>query len=188
MASPPGFERSLATIAFEMSIPLTGTPRRESGSAIRPVPTPNSSARPAPASATSKATAGIYGRWRFSSSGRRSCARVHAMDDDTPEIRPHSPKPGPRASPTEAELSRIARDAVHQAPDARLDRELARMGLLDPSELAEPRSGRPTGRSPAIDPELERLRNDLRRLTLVVVALVAASAILAVTVVVLLFR
>ena len=110
------------------------------------------------------------------------------MDDDTPEIRPPSSKPGPTASLTEAAMSRIARDAVHQAPDARLDRELARMGLLDPSEPAEPRSGRPTGRSRAIDPELERLRNDLRRLDVIVGVLVAATGILAVIVVVLLFR
>ena len=62
------------------------------------------------------------------------------------------------------------------------------MGLLDPSEPAAPRSGRPTGRSRAIDPELERLRNDLRRLDVIVGVLVAATGILAVIVVVLLFR
>ena len=46
MSSPPGFARSFATIAFDRSIPCTCTPRRASGSAIRPVPIPNSSARP----------------------------------------------------------------------------------------------------------------------------------------------
>ena len=38
ISSPPGFARSLATIASERSIPATRTPRCESGSAIRPVP------------------------------------------------------------------------------------------------------------------------------------------------------
>ncbi len=45
-SSPPGFARSLATIAFDSSIPWTGTPRCASGSATRPVPIPSSSARP----------------------------------------------------------------------------------------------------------------------------------------------
>ena len=43
---PPGLSRSLATIASEASIPSTRTPRSASGSAIRPVPIANSSARP----------------------------------------------------------------------------------------------------------------------------------------------
>lgn len=57
-ASPPGFARSLAAIARDSSIPCTGTPRRASGSAIRPVPTPSSSARPSPASSARRSTAG----------------------------------------------------------------------------------------------------------------------------------
>ena len=36
--SPPGLARSRATIALDRSMPCTGTPRRASGSAIRPVP------------------------------------------------------------------------------------------------------------------------------------------------------
>src|SRR5215467_13113447 len=44
-ASPPGLARSRATIARDRSMPWTGTPRRASGKAIRPVPTPSSSAR-----------------------------------------------------------------------------------------------------------------------------------------------
>jgi hypothetical protein len=58
MSSPPGFARSLATIAFDNSIPWTGTPRCASGSAIRPVPIPSSRARPLPTIAVRKSTAG----------------------------------------------------------------------------------------------------------------------------------
>ena len=50
IASPPGLARSRATMARDMSMPCTSTPRRASGSAIRPVPMPSSSARPPPAS------------------------------------------------------------------------------------------------------------------------------------------
>lgn len=109
------------------------------------------------------------------------------MDDDTPESRPHSPKAEPTPLPTEGELSRIAREAVHQPPDARLDKQLARMGLMDTSEPAEP-PGQPTSRSVVIGPELERLRRELRRIKLILWVLAAITAILAVTVVVLLFR
>jgi hypothetical protein len=42
IASPPGLARSRAAIARDSSMPWTGTPRRASGSAIRPVPMPNS--------------------------------------------------------------------------------------------------------------------------------------------------
>ena len=110
------------------------------------------------------------------------------MDDDTSESRPHPPKAAPPPGPTEAELSRIAREAVHQAPDARLDKQLARMGLLDPAEPAEPQPGQPTGRPVTVDPELERLREELRRIKVMLWVLVAVSAILAFLVVVLLFR
>jgi len=58
--------------------------------------------------------------------------------DDTPEPRPRSPKAEPTSGPTEAELSRIAREAVHQAPDSRLDKQLARMGLLGHSSARLP--------------------------------------------------
>ena len=63
MSSPPGFARSLATIAFDNSIPCTGTPRCASGSAIRPVPMPSSSARPPPASSARNATAESMVAW-----------------------------------------------------------------------------------------------------------------------------
>ena len=61
-SSPPGFARSLATIARDRSIPCTGTPRCASGSAIRPVPIPSSSARPLPASPARKSTTVDDGR------------------------------------------------------------------------------------------------------------------------------
>ena len=46
MPPPPGLARSLATMARDMSMPCTGTPRPASGSAMRPVPMPSSRARP----------------------------------------------------------------------------------------------------------------------------------------------
>lgn len=110
------------------------------------------------------------------------------MDDDTSEIRPKSPKAEPTPGPTDAQLSRIARQAVHQPPDARLDKQLARMGLLDEPTPAEPQPDRSAGRSVAADPELERVRGDLRRARLIILALLAVSALLAVLVVVLLIR
>ncbi len=57
-ASPSGFSRSFDTIARDASIPCTSRPRRTSGSAMRPVPIPNSRTRPPPASWTRHATAG----------------------------------------------------------------------------------------------------------------------------------
>ena len=45
-------------MASELSMPTTRTPRSASGSAIRPVPTANSSAAPSPANSTSASTAG----------------------------------------------------------------------------------------------------------------------------------
>lgn len=111
------------------------------------------------------------------------------MDDDMPKkTRPNPPKVEPTPGPTEAELSRIARAAVHQEPDARLDKELARMGLTDPAEPVERQPRQPADRPVVIDPELELLRRQLRRTEAIVWALLAVSAILAVLVVFLLFR
>lgn len=110
------------------------------------------------------------------------------MDDDTSEPRVRSPKAEPTPGPSEAELSRIAREAVHQAPDAHLDRQLARMGLLDASDSVEPQSSQPTSRPVVVDPELERLRAELRRTRSMLWVLVTVIAILAVVVVFLLLR
>ena len=110
------------------------------------------------------------------------------MHDDTPASRPQAPKAVPTPRPTDAELSRIAREAVHQPPDARLDKQLVRMGLMDASEPAEPQPARLTGRPVAIDAELERLREELRRAKVILWLFVGATAILVVVVVVQLFR
>jgi hypothetical protein len=128
--------------------------------------------------------------------GRRSRAAsdtparvVHAMEhDDTPKGRPRSRKAVPTPTPTEEELSRIARGAVRQRPDPRLDKQLERMGLMDADEPAEPQPGQTTGRSVVIGPELERLRKGLRRIEVILWVLVAVIGILAVMVVVLLSR
>lgn len=108
--------------------------------------------------------------------------------DDTPEPRARSPKAEPTSGPTEAELSRIAREAVHQAPDSRLDKQLARMGLLDAEAAAEPHPGRPASGPTATDPEAERLRIELRRSKAMLRMLVVVIVILAVAVVALLAR
>lgn len=110
------------------------------------------------------------------------------MDDDTPKSRPRSPKAEPTPAPIDGELSRIAREAVRQPPDPRLDKQLARMGQMDTPEPAEPQPGKPTGRPVVIGPELERIRKELRRIEVILWVLVAVIGILAVIVVVLLFR
>ena len=106
--------------------------------------------------------------------------------DDTPKGRPRSPQSKSMPAPTEAELSRVAREAVRQPPDPRLDKELARMGLMDASEPTEPQPTRPSVHSVVIDPELERLRKQQRRMKVILWMLVAVIGILAVTVLVLL--
>jgi uncharacterized membrane protein len=62
------------------------------------------------------------------------------------------------------------------------------MGLLDAPDLAGSERGQARGRSLAIDPEIERLRSDLRRTQRVVWVLAAATAVLAVLVVISLIR
>lgn len=58
-AAPPGLARSRSTMARDRSTPCTRTPRPARGSAIRPVPTPSSSARPpSPASPARNSTVG----------------------------------------------------------------------------------------------------------------------------------
>jgi hypothetical protein len=113
------------------------------------------------------------------------------MHDDTLET-PESPAPAPKGQPslqlTEAELSRIAREAVHQAPDARLDKQLVRMGLMDAAESAAPVAGQAPTKPIAVDPELGRLREELRRARLILWGLVGVIVILAIAVVVLLVR
>lgn len=109
------------------------------------------------------------------------------MDDDIPKTRPRPPKPEPTQGLSEAELSRMAREAVHQAPDSRIDKQLARMGLID-GESTEPGLRQPTNAATVAPPELESLRKELRRAQAMLWVLVAVAAVLAVVVVVLLVR
>ena len=106
--------------------------------------------------------------------------------DDVSESQPHPPKAEPMSAPTDAELSRIAREAVRQPADPRLDRQLERMGLSDTPERAEPRASQASDRPASADPELERLRARTRRLEAILWVLAAAVVMLAAVVVVLL--
>src|SRR4051794_41866699 len=64
------------------------------------------------------------------------------MDDGkTPATPVTSSKAEPRPVPTDAELSRMAREAVHQAPDPHLDRHLQRMGLVDAPDAPDAPDG-----------------------------------------------
>jgi hypothetical protein len=122
-------------------------------------------------------------------------------DDITPKARPGSAKGPSTSEPSEGELSRIAREAVRQPPDPRLEKQLAWMGLGDAPAPAEREPGSPEPADPqpaqptslpvaigAITTDLEPLRAQLRRLEQIVWALVALTAVLAVLVLVLLLR
>jgi hypothetical protein len=104
--------------------------------------------------------------------------------DETRLPPPPSPKADHTHAPTDAELSRIAREAVRQPADPRLDKQLERMGLTDAP--APPSS--PANAQVSIDPTVEALRGRLRRAESIVWVLVVAVGILAVAVVVLLLR
>jgi len=108
------------------------------------------------------------------------------MHDEPPDSRRSAAKAGPAPTPTDAELSRIAREAVHQPPDRRLDEQLVRMGLMDAPEPTEPQPAGPTSRPVAIDPETQRLRDQLRRTRVHELLLVGVIAVLTIVVVVLL--
>jgi hypothetical protein len=96
----------------------------------------------------------------------------------------HPTKTETTPTPTDAELSRIAREAVRQPADPRLDKQLERMGLTDaPATIASSAKAHA-----AIDPTVEALRGRLRRVESILWVLVVAVAILAVAVVVLLLR
>ena len=107
------------------------------------------------------------------------------------------------APPSDAELSRIAREAVRQPADPRLDKQLAWMGLTDdPAPDVTPASTAPAAPpavAPVADatlasealaakPDLALIESRLNRLAGIVWVLVVAVVILAVAVVVLLFR
>ena len=105
-----------------------------------------------------------------------------------PDKTPLSPPPSTKAEathpPTDAELSRIAREAVRQPADPRLDKQLERMGLTDAPATSAP----PAASHEAIDPTVEALTGRLRRVESIVWVLVVSVAILAVAVVLLLLR
>jgi uncharacterized membrane protein len=104
-----------------------------------------------------------------------------------PDETPLSPPPSKAAStpaPTDAELSRIAREAVRQPADPRLDKQLERMGLTD----APVTTASPAKANAAIDPTVEALQGRLRRVESIVWVLVVAVVILAVAVALLLLR
>ena len=104
--------------------------------------------------------------------------------DETPLSPSQSTKAGAAPAPTDAELSRIAREAVRQPADPRLDKQLERMGLTDaPAAAASPEKAHI-----AIDPMVEALRGRLRRVESIVWVLVVAVGILSVAVVLLLLR
>ena len=97
------------------------------------------------------------------------------------------PKPQPTAPPSEAELSRIAREAVHQPADARLDRQLIRMGVIDADE---PPAGVVAAASQpaAADQALVDLQEEIRRTKRLVWLLLGVIMILAIVIVGLLVR
>ena len=104
--------------------------------------------------------------------------------DETPASSSQSTKAGTTPAPTDAELSRIAREAVRQPADPRLDKQLERMGLTDaPATTASSSKAHA-----AIDPTVEALQGRLRRAESIVRVLVVAVVVLAVAVVVLLLR
>jgi uncharacterized membrane protein len=108
--------------------------------------------------------------------------------DEAPKGQPRTPKttPAAAAGPTEEELSRIAREAVRQPADPRLDRELERMGLGGEPVDAHP--VQPRARVATIGPELEQLHADIRRLERMTWGLVVVTVVLVVAVVYLLVR
>ena len=108
--------------------------------------------------------------------------------EETAVSRPPSPKADTIAAPSEGELSRIAREAVHQPADPRLDRQLARMGVMDIPAPAVPETIQPTSLPAASAPELEHLDARVRRIEMMLAALVIAVGVLGLIVVTLLLR
>ena len=108
--------------------------------------------------------------------------------DDAPMFRPDGPKTAV-APPSEADLSRIAREAVHQPADPRLDRQLARMiGVMEPSESPGAQPTQPTARLSVVSgADLARLQARLHRTEMILAAVVVAVIVLAFLVVILLF-
>jgi hypothetical protein len=97
------------------------------------------------------------------------------MDDELPTTRPSSPAAEPTTS--DAELSRIAREAVRQPADPRMDRQLARMGLTDGPD-AERRPSQ-AAQAAANAQQVAQLEGRIRRLQIVIVVLAVSVVALA---------
>ena len=92
--------------------------------------------------------------------------------------RPPSPKTEPDGAPTDEALSRIAREAVHQPADPRLDRQLARLGVMDVPESVDPAPRRTSGTPPVTAADLARLEAKLGRTQAILwVVLVAVGVV-----------
>lgn len=90
--------------------------------------------------------------------------------------RPPSAKTEPDVAPTDEALSRIAREAVHQPADPRLDRQLERLGVMDASVSADSASRKTAGPAAATGAEMERLTAKVGRIQAILWVLVVAVA------------
>ena len=101
---------------------------------------------------------------------------------------PPPPKTAPSALPSEAELSRIAREAVHQPADPRLDRQLARLGGVDADDAVEGPPDRATRRATESSAEIERLTARVRRIELILGVVIVAVGVVAIATAIQLLR
>jgi uncharacterized membrane protein len=108
--------------------------------------------------------------------------------EETSMSQPQAPKAEPMAAPNEAELSRIAREAVHQPADPRLDRQLARMGVMESAGPAAGSSSKAVSPPVVSSAEVELLGARIRRLETIAGVLGVAVVVLAVIAVILLVR
>ena len=102
--------------------------------------------------------------------------------------RPPSAKTEPDGPPSDEALSRIAREAVHQPADPRLDRQLARLGVMDPPDAVEAASRKASTGSAALGADLERLTAKVGRLQAIVWALAVVVGVVLVVEVIRLAR
>lgn len=101
---------------------------------------------------------------------------------------PPPPKTAPSALPSEAELSRIAREAVHQPADPRLDRQLARLGGVDADDAVDGQPDRATRRANESSAEIERLTARVRRIELILGVVIVAVGVVAIATAIQLLR
>jgi hypothetical protein len=102
--------------------------------------------------------------------------------------RPPSPKTEPEGAPSDEALSRIAREAVHQPADPRLDRQLARLGVMDVPETADAASRRTPSAPAATAADVARLEAKLGRTQSILWLVVVAVGIVVVLEVIQLLR